>query len=296
LNPQHGSGTLKDDPGENSSNIGRGGYGLHAAAFDELAGEYDADFTHTALGSALRRLVWARTDEVFSGAKRVLDLGCGTGEDALRLAANGACVLGIDAAAAMVATATEKARQAGAGARADFRCLPIEQLKEGVPERAFDGVLSNFGALNCVGDLNQVASDLAAKLVPGARLMWVLMGRYVPWEWGWYLLHADPARAVRRLRGSSAWRGMRIDYPTPRAVARILRPHFRVDAVRPLGVALPPSYAGAWLARHPRTLGMLSRAEGFAQKLPALAHLADHFVIEATRRQAAASGDAARSA
>jgi len=146
-------------------------------------------------------------------------------------------------------------------------------------------VLSNFGALNCVKDLDKVASDLATKLVPGARLLWVIMGRYVPWEWGWYLLHADPVRAVRRVRGSTAWRGMRIAYPSPGAVTQTLKPYFSIDAVRPLGVALPPSYAGGWLARHRRTLRLLSRAEEFAQNLPVLARFADHYIIEATRLQ-----------
>ena len=295
MNRQHAWGTLNYDPEENSSNIGRGGYGLHAAAFDELAGDYDTDFTRTALGSALRRLVWSRTDQVFAGASRILDLGCGTGEDALRLAARGASVLGIDAAAAMVAAASEKARRAGCETRAQFRCLPIEQLNHGLSGEVFEGVLSNFGALNCVSDLGQVTADLATKLAPGARLLWVIMGRYVPWEWGWYLLHADPARAVRRLRGSTGWRGMRISYPSPGAVTRTLRSHFSIDAVRPLGVALPPSYAAAWLGRHPRTLGWLSRAEQSAQKLPVLAHLADHYLIEATRLPVAAPRNTRRS-
>jgi SAM-dependent methyltransferase len=296
LNPRHAWGTLNHDPEENSSNIGRGGYGLHAAAFDELAGDYDTDFTRTALGSALRAVVWSRTDEVFARAQRILDLGCGTGEDALRLAARGASVLGVDAAAAMVAAASEKARHAGCEARAQFRCLPIEQLNSGLSGETFDGVLSNFGALNCVNDLSQVAADLATKLVPGARLLWVMMGRYVPWEWGWYLLHADPARAVRRLRGSTGWRGMRISYPSPRTVTHSLRPYFSIDAVRPLGIALPPSYAAAWLGRRPRTLRWLSRAEEFAQKVPVLAQFADHYLIEATRLQPAAACSATRSA
>ena len=86
---------------------------MHAAAFDERAAGYDADFTNTPLGSALRTLVWARLDRLFTGAQRVLDLGCGTGEDAMYLAARGTRVLGLDASAAMVRTAQEKARQRG---------------------------------------------------------------------------------------------------------------------------------------------------------------------------------------
>jgi len=257
---------------------------LHAAAFDERAAGYDADFTNTPLGSALRTLVWARLDRLFTGAQRVLDLGCGTGEDAVYLAARGTRVLGLDASAAMVRTAQEKARQRGCAARAEFHCLPVEGLGSALPGEVFDGTLSNFGALNCVQDLAAVSANLAARLTPGARLLWVLMGRHVPWEWGWYLLRGDGRRAWRRLRQSTDWRGLRIAYPHPGEVRRLLQPHFRIDAVRPLGVALPPSYAAGWLNQRPRLLRALLRVEESAQGQPGLAYCADHYIIEATRR------------
>jgi SAM-dependent methyltransferase len=256
---------------------------LRAAAFDELAGDYDADFTHSPVGSALRAIVAGRFEEAFAGAQRVLDLGSGTGEDAIRVARGGASVLGIDASAAMVRAAQEKARRGGCADRAQFRCLPIESLGGADTGGLFDGVLSNFGALNCVADLPAVASAVAAKLTPGARLVWVLMGRHVPWEWAWFLLRADLSRASRRLRGITGWRGLNIAYPTPAAVIGMLTPYFRVDALRPLGVVLPPSYAAAGLGRRPRLLAALTRLERSLQNRRALAYCADHYIIEATR-------------
>ena len=267
---------------------------MHAAAFDGLAAGYDSDFTNTPLGSALRAMVWSRLDEVFSGAERLLDLGCGTGEDALHLAEGGARVVGIDASAGMVRTASEKALRHACGARAEFHCLPVEALREALPGQRFDGTLSNFGALNCVPDLGAVAADLATRLNPGARLLWVLMGRVVPWEWGWYLARANPSRAWRRLRSSTAWRGLKITYPTPHQVTRLLRPHFRVDAVRPLGLALPPSYAAGWLNARPRLLRRLLQLERAAHASHALAYLSDHYIIEATRLPAAAGARSGR--
>jgi hypothetical protein len=183
----------------------------------------------------------------------------------------------------MVRTAEDKARRQGCASRIEFRCLPIESLASAETGELFDGVLSNFGALNCVQDLPAVTGAVAAKLSPGARLVWVLLGRYVPWEWAWYLLRADPVRAGRRLRGVTGWRGLTIAYPTPGAVARMLAPYFRVDALRPLGVALPPSYAAAWLNRRPRMLAALTRLERSLQQRRALAYCADHYIVEATR-------------
>jgi SAM-dependent methyltransferase len=256
---------------------------LQAAAFDELAGDYDADFTHSPVGSALRAIVAERIEKAFGGARRVLDLGCGTGEDAVRLAARGVRVVAIDASADMLRAAQDKARRQNCTTRVEFRCLPIERLASVDTGELFDGVLSNFGALNCVSDLPAVAEVAAAKLAPGARLVWVMLGRYVPWEWAWYFLRADPTRACRRVRGATSWRGLMITYPTPGQVSRMLAPYFRIDALRPLGVALPPSYAAAWLKRRPRMLAALTRLERSLQNRRALAYCADHYIIEATR-------------
>jgi hypothetical protein len=72
-------------------------------------------------------------------------------------------------------------------------------------------------------------------------------------------------------------------YPTPAQVTSVLRPLFRIDALRPLGVALPPSYAARWLERRPRALAALTRLEQRAQGSAFLARFADHYIIEATR-------------
>lgn len=259
----------------------------HARAFDDLAADYDATFTDTALGRALRELVWLRFDDTFASRDRVLDLGCGTGEDALRLASRGTRVVGIDASPDMVEAARQKAFAAGCAAQIDFHCVAMEQLSTGLEGQAFDGVLSNFGAVNCVGDLHALIAAVAARLAPAGRLLWVVMGRYVPWEWFWYGLRGDLRRASRRLsRGGARWRGLTICYPTPAEMRQLLSPWFIVKRVSPLGVVLPPSYAAPWLECSPRALAMLRRLEAALQDTSALAALSDHYIIEATRSSA----------
>lgn len=257
---------------------------MQASAFDALAADYDVAFTDTPLGNTLRALVWARVERVFGNAHRILDLGCGTGEDAARLAARGKQVVAIDASASMVRQAQAKARARGCGHQIQFHCGSMEQLDSVLAVADFDGVLSNFGAVNCVADLPALVRTVARRLIPGARLLWVPMGRYVPWEWAWYLLRAQPAKAWRRLaRERVAWRGLTLGYPTPRQIRAVLQPCFRVDDVRALGFALPPSYAAAWVNRRPRVLAALNRLEQAGQQFPALASCADHYIVEATR-------------
>jgi SAM-dependent methyltransferase len=253
-----------------------------------MAARYDADFTYSAVGSALRSIVWSRLAVVFRGAQRILELGCGTGEDAIRLATAGLDVLATDASPAMIAVAVEKARRAGCLERIQFECIPMEDVARSFNGMSFDGIFSNFGAINCVQDLSTLASDLANLQPANGRLVWVVMGRRVPWEWAWYLLRADRGRAFRRYSADGLdWGGLRVRYPTPAEVTALLAPRYRVSRVAPLGVALPPSYAAGWLNRSPRALAVLARIEALASRSTALASWSDHYLLEARRSSAA---------
>jgi SAM-dependent methyltransferase len=257
------------------------------AAFDELARHYDAQFTTTALGAALRHMSWKRFERVFAGRVHLLDIGCGTGEDAIHLARRGHRVLATDSSLQMVRLARHKAELAGCAGDIRFVCAPMENLATELAGETFDGVYSNFGAMNCTADLAMLARDLAALLRPGAPLVWVVMGRYVPWEWAWYLARGDAGTAFRRVRPRGVtWRGLRVNYPSPAALARALRPHFVPGGATPLGFALPGSYAASFLERAPRLLSALVRAETVLQRLPLLAACADHYLFEARRQPA----------
>jgi len=254
------------------------------AAFDAVARSYDASFTHTSVGMALREIVWSRADQVFDAPGHLLELGCGTGEDAIRFVRKGFKVTATDASSLMIDVARAKARTAAAGDNLEFSCVAMEHVATVFEGQQFDGIFSNFGAINCVANLRALSANVAAVLAPGAPLLWVVMGRHVPWEWFWYLARGKPGKALRRLRSQGAqWRGLTICYPTPAAVTAVLTPDFAVTRVSPLGCVLPPSYAADWLDRSPRALAALSRIERAAQRSQLLANWSDHYIVEARR-------------
>jgi SAM-dependent methyltransferase len=98
------------------------------------------------------------------GAHRVLELGCGTGNDAARLAGAGFDVVAIDGSAEAIATAS---RHPGV----DFR---IADMTEPLPfaDDAFDAVMSNV-ALHMFGDAETraVFAEIARVLRPGGLLL-----------------------------------------------------------------------------------------------------------------------------
>jgi SAM-dependent methyltransferase len=252
--------------------------------FDGLAADYDAAFTRTALGRTLRDVVWEHVDDSFRSCNRILELGCGTGEDAVRLAQRGAEIVATDASPGMISVAREKAQRAGCSSRIEFHCVAMENLADVLDNRPFDGVLSNFGAINCVRDLPPLVLDLSSRVAIGGKLLWVVMGRTVPFEWAWHLLRGNWRKAWRRLApGGTTWRGLTISYPRVDDVRQMLRPSFTIDRVSPLGVVLPPTDAAGWLERSPRALAALAGAERHAHHCSSLASWSDHYIVEATR-------------
>ena len=251
------------------------------SAFDEIAAGYDAAFTSTRIGLLLREAVWRHTDRRFRPGSRILELNCGTGEDALHFAASGIRVLATDASAEMVKIASGKIAQEQLSSLVEVRQLAWEELDR-LGELEFDGALSNFGGLNCVQNLPSAAAALARRLRPGAPVLICAMGPWCPWEWMWFLLHGHPSKAFRRLR-AARWRGIDVHYPSIGAVKRAFAPHFQFRRASAIGALLPPPYAEPLAARWPALIKSLSRWERRVESLPPLPWLADHYLIEFLR-------------
>ena len=179
--------------------------------FEPIAARYAALWSDTPRGRAQRQQVWRETDPLFRSGDRIVDLGCGPGEDAVHLMSRGVSVLGIDSALGMV----EIARTRGV----DAQHLAIEEAAS-LPG-AFDGAISNFGALNCVADLGRLSASLARLIRPRGRLALCVMSRFC-WRGDWKHL-------PQRWSGHARWRGIDVHYRTTRSIARAFAPHFRMQ-------------------------------------------------------------------
>ena len=257
---------------------------MTSAPFDTVAAEYDADFTEHALGRWLRAAVWDRLDEVFRPGDCVLELGCGTGEDAVHLARRGVQVHATDSAAAMLEIARHKVFVQGFSARVTFEQLDLNSLDSNhLPTQPYDGAFSNFGALNALPDCRPLAEALARWIRPGGRLVLVVMGPWCPWEWGWYLARGRVRTAFRRFRsGGLAHVGggaaMRVWYPSPRRVRKALSPYFRALDTTGLGVLLPPTFARSLVDRWPDFFERLAALDRKAGRIFPCTWLNDHYL------------------
>jgi len=97
-----------------------------------------------------------------AGCTRVLDIGCGEGQVARRLAAAGAVVVGVDPTAAQVSVAHDRAG-GPVYARAGAEAIPFA-------DAAFDGVVICL-ALEHVHDFERALADAARVLAPGGTFL-----------------------------------------------------------------------------------------------------------------------------
>ena len=111
-------------------------------------------FTHSWIGRAQRKQVWAETAGRVSTRQRVLELNCGTGEDARFLANRNRSVAACDASASMIDIAKRRIWQKADVANLEYLQLANEDLDSSSHEEdLFDGAFSNFSGLNCLADL-----------------------------------------------------------------------------------------------------------------------------------------------
>src|SRR5438128_208539 len=96
--------------------------------FDRLADEYDALFTFSIVGRLQREVVWERALATFAPGSHILELNCGTAEDALFLARAGMKVTACDASSRMIMQARKKIASEGLSTQVDLHTLPTEQI------------------------------------------------------------------------------------------------------------------------------------------------------------------------
>jgi ubiquinone/menaquinone biosynthesis C-methylase UbiE len=268
--------------------------GIHAPVsriepFDVIAKEYDSHFTNTLVGQAQRNSVWREVDREFRSGQRVLEMNCGTGVDAMHLAERGVRVVACDASKEMIEVARRRLRAAASRGDVDLRVLATEFIGQLEGGERFDGALSNFAGLNCVGDLGGVARDLARLVKPGGTMILCLFGRLCLWEIIWYGVHGELKKAFRRLTACriaanlGPGQTVLVRYPSVQSLRRDFAPHFRLMKWKGIGIFVPPSYLEPLAFRFGRIFSFAAKVDAFVCGWPGFRTFADHVVLEFAR-------------
>jgi SAM-dependent methyltransferase len=258
-------------------------------AFDSVAADYDGPRGNNALIQDMRAEMWRQLDTTFPVSGRLIDIGCGTGLDAVRMGHRGHQVTAIDWSPQMVARTNERAGQERIAARVHAVALGGQELGQLDGDATYDGAYSDLGPLNCVPDLADVSRECARLLKPGGRLVFTVIGRLCPWEIAHYVSRGQWARAKIRFARKTVAVGMNkrtiwTRYYGPREFYRDFASDFTLEHFRGLCVFAPPPYLTWVRDKHPGLHERLWRLDRRVSGWPLLRGMGDHFLIVMKKR------------
>lgn len=253
------------------------------ADFDHIANNYDKDFTYSEIGKKQRLSVYAYLNKVCDTSLNILELNCGTGEDAIWLAKKGHTIVATDISKKMIEVAEKKA--------SNIESLQFQQLDTNsitsLGSEKFDIIFSNFGGLNCLSktELNLFFENASKTLTKKGKLVLVIMPKNCVWEILYFILKLKFKTAFRRntnqvIEVNIDQKKVNTWYYNPKDIEMLSNTHFNVIKKKPIGFFIPPSYLENYFIKRKKFLYFLAKLEKFIGKFGSLSRFSDHFLIE----------------
>lgn len=148
-------------------------------AFDRIALSIDDLRSKNPIGLWTRHANLTTIRSSFPPQSCLLELGCGTGEDAIALAKSGHRIFAIDISEAMVATARAKTLSQGVADLVVVVCgrsADLTDLVKASPWKSFDGAYANF-SLTYEESLGRLAESVHDVLAPSGFFICTLPNR-----------------------------------------------------------------------------------------------------------------------
>jgi len=223
-------------------------YSYVARGYDQMAGSYDHVEGRNAISERVRRTTLGAALSTFHKGDRILELGCGTGRDAVEMALQGIHVVATDLSSAMVSATQERAERHGVAHLVTVKAAPAAVAAQA--DGPFDGVYSNGAVLNLEPNLAEVAAGLVKTLRPDGTAILTAANRVSLFELALYPLVLRPRKAFRKLGAtvpipiSREGRGKTYVVPTrfltPREFMNLFEGGFDLVSLRALQAITPP--------------------------------------------------------
>lgn len=251
------------------------------ASFDKAASNYDETFTNSEIGKLQRKLVYTQLSKQLDSVNSILEINCGTGEDAIWLAKQNFKVIATDISAKMI----EEAKNKGDFDNLNFVVSDINSISTSFPNGNFDLVFSNFGGLNCLSkvELQQFFKNAGSLLSGKGKMILVIMPKSTLWEQFYFLAKAQFSNAFRRKKefAIADVDGEKVPtyYYNPKDIVNLAKDDFELIDQKPIGFFIPPSYLEPFFRNKKGFLRFLNGLENGIKSWSFLSKYADHYII-----------------
>jgi len=254
-------------------------------AFDAAAAVYDQAYEGLPGIRRMRSITRGLYLRYFPPGAKLLEINCGTGNDAVFLAREGMNVTATDISPMMIEEVRKKAAQLqGVSGAVRGIVLPFDRIGELAGE-SFDGVCSNLGGLNCTGRLGSLARDLGRIVKPGGVFIATVMPRFCIWETAAFVARFRWRKAFRRLSRGGTLADLHgghvlTFYHSPGDFRRAFAPEF--EHLKTLGLAIampPPNFTRAGFLTN-----VMGGVDDLIAGLPLFRSIGDHYSMILRRR------------
>ncbi|MHB8360269.1 MAG: class I SAM-dependent methyltransferase, partial [Thermoplasmataceae archaeon] len=170
--------------------------------FDAIAEHYDHHIYGNYINNYLRERSVSLMKNFFNGYGNLLEIGSGTGTETLEMLRSGHRVTAIDISDKMNQILMKKAKDANLDSLLITRTAKASEIaafKEDFKTPRFDGIYSNYGALNCERDLDNVIEQIDQILRPGGRVVLGIYNKICVSEMVAHVIGIKPGRIFERL-------------------------------------------------------------------------------------------------
>jgi ubiquinone/menaquinone biosynthesis C-methylase UbiE len=211
----------------------------------------------------------------------ILELNCGTGEDAIFFEKKGFTVLATDVSEGMISQAERKALHANCE-NLEFKLCSFNSIDRLNMDSQFDHIFSNFAGLNCTPILGEVLMKADKLLKPGGKMTLVLLPVFCLWEFA-LLFKGKWKTAFRRFKHKGAKAKIKNDhfscfYYNPSYVTRQLK-NYELKKLEGLCTIVPPSYIEGFGNNYPRLFAWLKKKEKNYSRSFLWRSIGDYYII-----------------
>lgn len=252
-------------------------------AVNRLASGYDELESANAVIKWMLSVVQKIYLNYFPPGSELLEINSGTGTDAVALAKKGIKIFATDISPAMIEILRTKVVTYGLGSMIKAEPYSFDEINR-IGKNDFDGVISNFGGLNCINDFNKLSEDLAGRLKQNGKFISAVMNRTCPWEIMYYLLKLNPHEAFRHfnkigIEADFNKEKVRTYYFSPSRFAGYFSKNFETVKIYTLGFFTPSPYMFGIYDRFPSFVRLMMRTDEIIKGLFPFYRFGDHFII-----------------
>jgi ubiquinone/menaquinone biosynthesis C-methylase UbiE len=255
-----------------------------AEAFTGQSKLFDQLYGNDAIIHYKRARVREHILENLEPGNSLLELNCGSGEDALFFASHGYSVHATDISEGMLNVLNEKLMRSEYKNKISSEQCSFTQLERLKNKGPFDHVYSNFGGLNCTGEIEKVLHSLDSLVKPGGTITLVIISKFCLWET--LLLFKGKFKTAFRRFFSKKGRKAHVEghffkcwYYTPSFIQKCLHTKFELLKLEGLCTIVPPSYIENFAVKYPRLFQFLKEKENRLKSSWPWSRAGDYFII-----------------